>query len=131
MAQKSQPANLELQILSVLWEKGPSTVWDVLESMPDGKKRAYTSVLSVLQVMEKKGLLTHKKKGLVHVFSPKVKKKQVLKPIMQKLASNIFGGQPSQAMQFLLEETDVSDQEMEEIHKVIHEYSLQKARNER
>ena len=52
-----KPSDLEMQVLSVLWERGPSTAREVLEAMPDGKKRAYTSVLSVMQVMEKKGLL--------------------------------------------------------------------------
>ena len=53
----TKPSDLELQILSFLWEKGPSTAREVLEAIPDGKKRAYTSILSVMQVMEKKGFL--------------------------------------------------------------------------
>ncbi|MCA9092782.1 MAG: BlaI/MecI/CopY family transcriptional regulator, partial [Planctomycetaceae bacterium] len=52
-----KPSDLELQILHVLWQAGPSTVRDVLEKLPDQKKRAYTSVLSVMQVMQKKGFL--------------------------------------------------------------------------
>jgi predicted transcriptional regulator len=54
--EKYQPAEFELQVLGVLWEHGPSTVREVLERLPDGKPRAYTSVLSVMQVMQKKGL---------------------------------------------------------------------------
>ena len=49
-----QPSNLEMQILSVLWEHGPSTVRDILGKIPDGKKRAYTTVLTMMQIMEKK-----------------------------------------------------------------------------
>ncbi len=55
---KPKPSDVELQILGVLWEAGPLAVRDVLERMPDGKSRAYTSILSCLQVMEKKGLLS-------------------------------------------------------------------------
>ena len=58
---KHQPAEFELQVLGVLWEHGPSTVREVLERLPDGKPRAYTSVLSVMQVMQKKGLLAAKR----------------------------------------------------------------------
>ena len=47
-----KPSDLEMQILSVLWENGPLTVREVLKMMPDKKERAYTSVLSVMQVME-------------------------------------------------------------------------------
>ncbi|MBP8909980.1 MAG: BlaI/MecI/CopY family transcriptional regulator [Phycisphaerae bacterium] len=50
---KIKPSDLEMLVLSVLWERGPSTAGDVLEAMPDGKKRAYTSILSVMQVMER------------------------------------------------------------------------------
>ena len=58
-----QPSNLEMQILSVLWENGPCTVRDILDKIPDGKKRAYTTVLTMMQIMEKKKLVTHKSVG--------------------------------------------------------------------
>ena len=57
MARVTHPSNLELQALSVLWHDGPSTVSAVLETLPDGKDRAYTTVLSVLQSLERKKLV--------------------------------------------------------------------------
>ncbi len=68
---KSQPSDLELQVLGVLWGRGAATVREILESLPDGKRRAYTSVLSVVQVMEKKGLVKRQRErdGLAHVFA--------------------------------------------------------------
>ncbi len=119
---KTQPTNLELQVLSVLWKNGPMTARQVLETMPDGKQRAYTSILSTMQQMEKKGYLSHSHNGNKYVYSPEVKKRQVLRPLMQELVSNIFGGRPSQAMQYLIEETDVSEEEMGEIRKLIREH---------
>src|ERR1043165_5300407 len=53
----ARPSNLELQALSVLWTVGKATVHDVLQRMPDGKSRAYTTVLTVLQKLEAKGLV--------------------------------------------------------------------------
>jgi len=50
---------LELQILSYLWRHGPSKAREVLESLPDGKRRVYTSILSVMQEMEKRGQPAH------------------------------------------------------------------------
>ena len=58
-----RPSGVELQVLAVLWDKGPSSVRAVLEAMPDGKDRAYTTVLSVMQVLEKKGLVGHTAAG--------------------------------------------------------------------
>jgi predicted transcriptional regulator len=110
-----------MQILSVLWEKGDLTVRDVLEAMPDGKKRAYTSILSVMQVMEKKGLLQHSTRGTAHVYKPAVKREKIIQPFMKKMLNEVFGGKPSAMMQALLTETPINDAEMAQIQKIIRE----------
>jgi BlaI family transcriptional regulator, penicillinase repressor len=115
----NQPSNLELQVLSVLWESGASTVRDVLAALPDGKARAYTTVLTVMQNMEKKGLLTRSRQGSAHVYAPAESQRQTLKPMMQTLLRNVFGGRVSTVMQHLLEETDVTDAELTEIRRLI------------
>lgn len=114
-----KPSDLELQVLSVLWQSGPSTAREVRQAMPDGKRRAYTTVLSVLQVMEKKGLVTHTSKGLAHVYRPAVTKRRVLRPLLRSLVTNVFGGSPALAMAHLLSETDVSDSELRQIRKLL------------
>ena len=118
---QTRPSDLELQVLSVLWGKGEATVRDVLGALPDGKKRAYTTVLSVMQVMEKKGLLCHKRDGLTHVYRPKVKRGRVLKPLMQNLVKTVFGGSPSAAVQYLLGDGKVDAQELSEIRRLLAE----------
>ena len=119
MAKQSKPSDLEMQILSVLWENGPLTARQVMEAMPDGKQRAYTSVLSVMQVMEKKGLLTHTNQGTAHVYKPSQSKKRVLKPFMQKIVSEVFAGRPADLMQALLSETQVGQAEIEEMQQLL------------
>lgn len=122
---KIQPSNLELQALSVLWEKGPSTARQVMEAMPDGKPRAYTTVLSVLQVLEKKKLVKHISQGNTHVYQPCVERRKVLRPLLNEMVRNLFGGSPSEAMQFLLQETPVSEEEYREIRALISEFDRQ------
>jgi len=114
-----KPSDLEMQILSLLWDKGPSTTREVLDAMPDGKKRAYTTILSVLQVMEKKGLLGHTNRGLAHVYSPAVSKSEIIQPFMQKLINEVFGGRPTAMMQALLTETSVSSVELKQIRSLL------------
>lgn len=126
----AKPSDLEMQILSVLWEKGDSTVRQVLESMPDGKKRAYTSILSVMQVMEKKGLLKHTTRGTAHVYSPAVNKKKIIRPFMHKILNEVFGGKPSVMMQALLKETAISNSEMEQIQKLLKNANKTKSRKD-
>lgn len=114
-----RPSELELQVLAVLWEHGPQTVRHLLEAMPDGKRRAYTTLLSVLQVMEKKGLVSHTRDGQSYVYRPAVKRNQVLRPLMRDLLHNIFGGRPSAALQYLLADASVDDAELRQIRQLI------------
>ena len=118
---KPKPSDLELQLLSVLWGRGPSTVREVMAAMPDGKRRAYTSVLSVMQVMEKKGLLTHSTEGRTHVYKPTVSRSQTLRPMLRALVRNVFGGSTASAVQHLLNETNVPDDELAEIARLLDE----------
>ena len=122
----SKPSDLEMQILSVLWDRGASTAREVLELMPDGKKRAYTSILSVMQVMEKKGLLKHTNRGVAHVYSPAVSKKKIIRPFMRKVLNEVFGGRPSAMMQALITETAVSDTELARIQKLLEKADVSK-----
>ncbi len=116
-----EPAEFELQILGTLWEHGPGTVRHVMERLSDGKERAYTSVLSVMQVMQKKGLLqvADERDGLAHVFKPQVSREQVAVPLLQGLVRKIFGGSTKTAMQHLLDSDHVDPAEIDAMRKLL------------
>ncbi len=117
------PSEFELQILGVLWRDGPSTVRKILERLPDGKKRAYTSVLSVMQVMEKKGLLAREQSegSLAHVYRAKVSQRKVMGPLLRGLVTKAFGGNSTAAVQQLLSETKVDANEIAQIREMLDE----------
>lgn len=117
-----EPAEFELQILGTLWEHGPGTVRQVMERLSDRKERAYTSVLSVMQVMQKKGLLqvADERDGLAHIFKPLVSREQIAVPLLRGLVTKIFGGSTKTAMQHLLAET-VDRDEINELRKLLDE----------
>lgn len=121
--ENTKPSDLEMQILSVLWSKGPSTARQVLSLMPDKKARAYTTILSAMQVMEKKGLLTHSTRGLTHVFQPTSSKEQIIKPFIRKVVDEVFLGKPANLIQALLGDENVSQNEIDEIKKIIEKAS--------
>lgn len=123
MKTKAQPSNLEMQVLSVLWAKGPLGARQVLEELPDKKERAYTTVLSVMQVMEKKGLLRHETEGNRHIYAPTVRKSEVLGTFLRGLVSNVFGGSAASAMQHLLQTTPVSAEEIQEMRHLLDAHS--------
>lgn len=117
--ENAKPSELELQVLSVLWDNGPCTVRVVMKLLPDGKERAYTSVLSVMQVMEKKGLLTHTHKGNSYIYKPCKTRQAVVAPLMKQLVSNIFGGSRVSMVQSLLGSGKLNDEEFAELEKFL------------
>ena len=114
-----EPSRLEMQVLSVLWQRGPSTVREALEAMPDGKARAYTTILSVMQVMEKKGLVSHVAQGNAHLYQARVSRQQVTGPLLRGLVRQVFGGSAASALQHLLAQEPVSRRELDEIKEII------------
>lgn len=124
----ARPSELELQVLSVLWRKGPSSVRQVLEAMPDGKKRSYTTVLTVLQLLEGKRLVSHTNEGRAHVYRAAASRKQVLGPILRNLVARVFGGSATEAVQALLGESSVSEGELAQIQGVLEKARLKSRR---
>jgi BlaI family transcriptional regulator, penicillinase repressor len=116
---KREPSKLEMQVLSVLWQRGPSAVRDVLDAMPDGKSRAYTTILTVMQVMEKKGLVSHTAQGNTHIYAAAISREQVAGPLLKDLVRHLFGGSRVTALQHLLQENEVSPGELDEIKQLI------------
>ncbi len=121
---KQQPSDLELQILSILWDRGTATVREILDALPDGKRRAYTSVLSVVQVMEKKGLVKRQRErtGLAHVYRAGVSQGRVVGPLLEGMVRKLFRGNPAAAVQQILTETKADAEQIEEVRRFLDEF---------
>lgn len=117
----TQPSPLELQVLSVLWERGESTVREVLETLPDGKDRAYTTALSVLQTMERKGLVSRKTGTKAHIYKPKKTEKQILVPKIKEEISNVYSGSALKFISYALEAVTLTEDEKTELTKILKE----------
>jgi len=115
------PTDAELQALSVLWDAGPSTARAVLDAMPDGKARSYTTVLSTLQQMEAKGLVKRAGfDGRAIVYKPAAAKRRVLGPVLKRLVQRAFAGRPADVVQHLLQDGGkITPQELSRMRKLI------------
>jgi len=102
MASLSHPSNLELQALSVLWHEGPSTVAAVLETLPDKKDRAYTTVLSVMQRLERKHLVKRVLVGRAHVYEAAYSREAIVQHAVRDFLTNVFGGRLGEALLAIL-----------------------------
>ena len=115
-----EPSELEMQVLNILWEQGACTARQVLDCLQDGKTRAYTTILTVMQVMHKKGFITRiPGEGLAHVYKPAVTRKQVFKPFIGKLVTKVFGGNPAAVLQQLLELNTIDNEDLLEMKQMI------------
>ncbi len=102
MARITQPSNLELQALTVLWHEGPSTVAAVHEGLPDQKNRAYTTVLSVMQSLERKSLVKRARVGRAHVYSATYSQELIVQHATHHFLTNAFGGRLGEALLAIL-----------------------------
>ncbi len=117
-----QPSELELQVLNVLWEKSKATVREVMDALPDGKQRAYTTVLSVMQLMEKKKMLSRSAQGGRHVYRPKLKQAKVGKTLLERIVHYAFGQSASKAIVQLMGNYRLEADEIQEIRALLDQH---------
>jgi len=119
--ESEHPTELELEILKVLWDESPLLVREVRVRLEDQADRplAHSSVITMLNIMHRKGFLKRRKEGKSFLFSPKVQKESVMGGMTGDLLSRLFNGSPSAMVLNLLETADVDSDELAEIRKLI------------
>jgi BlaI family penicillinase repressor len=122
---EEQPTAGELEVLKVLWDRGPSTVRDVMEVLNAERPRAYTSVMSLLNVMTDKGLLVREPQGRAFVYRPKSLRERTLRHMVGDLVGRAFEGSAQELVTHLLDQTKPSAAELDEIRRVIADYQKQ------
>jgi predicted transcriptional regulator len=118
-----------LEVLQVLWERGPSTVREVMTVLNEERPRAYTSVMSLMNVMVEKGLLRQKPKGRAFEYWPKVSQNKIQSRMVRELLGRAFDGSASALVAHLLEGAKPAPEELDEIRKTIAEYMSRKGEN--
>ena len=116
---KKKPSALELQILGVLWDKEKATAREVLNAMPDNKPRAYTTILSVLQGMQKKGFVKRSTNEVTHIWSARISRESATAPVLHELIQNAFSGSPAMALQQLIQSEKISPDELNELRELL------------
>lgn len=109
----------ELDVMSVLWDRGPSTVSEVREAIAD--ELAYTTVLSVLRTLETKGHVHHKAEGKAHRYLPLVARDAAGKSALGRIVDKIFGGSRELLLAHLVDARGVDDEEVKRLRKVLND----------
>jgi predicted transcriptional regulator len=128
MARPSHPSNLELQALSVLWHDGPSTVATVHETLPDRKDRAYTTVLSVMQSLERKNLVKRVLEGRAHVYKASYSQEVIVQRATHDFLINAFGGRLEEALLAILSAGTLTPEEKTNIERELQRHKTMAAK---
>lgn len=94
----------ELQIMKVVWERGTATVKDVCEAMSRSKAIAYTTILTLMSILEEKGVLVHTKLGRAYVYRPVLSRQQATRNQVQDILERFFDGHPEKLIENVLED---------------------------
>jgi BlaI family transcriptional regulator, penicillinase repressor len=121
-ASNSRPTDAELEILSVLWSRGPSTVREVHEELSRSKVSGYTTVLKFLQIMADKGLVRRKELHRAHLYEAALPQETTQSDLVRDLATRAFGGSPLQLAVRALAAEPASTEELAEIRRLLDEY---------
>jgi BlaI family penicillinase repressor len=119
---KIQPTPSELEILHILWNRGPSTVREIHDQLSKEKDVGYTSALKLLQIMTAKGLVTRAEEQRAHVYSASEPAEATKQQLATDVLQRVFRGSASQLMQHALSGRRSSRQEIEEIRALLDEY---------
>lgn len=91
-----KPTDKELEILRIVWEKGPVSVKDVHEQLGGEAANGYTTILKLMQIMNEKGHLTRQKNGKFHLYRAVVSQAITQRHALEKMIDNLFEGSTSQ-----------------------------------
>ena len=112
---------LQRVVLEIVWERGEATVHDVLGELGRKRKLAYTTVLTVLQKLEKAGWLEHRSEGKSYIYTPAVSREQAGAGSVRGFLKRVFEGDAVALFQHLIRESDLSDDELAELRRMIDE----------
>lgn len=114
------PTDRELDALKVLWDRGEATVRDVADAMnARGADLAYTTVLSLLQVMEQKGLVSHRRDGKAYVYLPLIERDSTFRQIAGGFLERVFDGAVDEYLVHALESRPLKPKELDELQAMI------------
>lgn len=115
------PTDHELLILNILWKEAPLGVAEILERFPKKPLPAYSSLLTIVRLMEQKGYIKHIKEGKAFLYSPLLKQEHHKKTELKKVADKLFDGSRFDLAVNLLKEEKLSASEIRQLKALLEE----------
>jgi predicted transcriptional regulator len=121
MARKKSPAltDAEAQVMAALWRLQKASVGDVVQAISETRAVSYSTVQTILRILETKGYVTHDKVARAFVYQPVVDERQARRRALRHLVSRLFEGSPSLLVLNVLEDEEIDPGEREQLRKLI------------
>lgn len=110
---------VELEMMNVIWRIGPCSVAQVLEQLSPKRELAYTSVSTIVRILEQKGFVTSEKVGRGHLYSAAIAKDDYQAMSLAHLVNNVFEGTPSLLVRRLLDSHTLGEEELAQIKSLL------------
>src|SRR5580692_3200113 len=114
-----KPTESELELLGILWERGPVTVRELFEAVNVGRPVVYTGVLKLLQIMAEKGLVERDERERAHLYRAAVTQADTERRFVRELSEKFFAGSAAQLALRALQIESASEEELEAIRQLI------------
>jgi len=109
---------VELELMDVLWDKGAASVTEIVEALPE-ERLAYSSVLTMMRILEQKGYVVHEKEGRAFIYRPLVDRRQAQQSVIGYLLKRFFNNSPEQLVVNLLEHEEVGPRDVKRLKQMI------------
>jgi predicted transcriptional regulator len=113
------PTNSEMEVLTVLWDKGNSTAREVHNELVKSKSTGYTTTLKIIQNMFEKNMLTREPKGQTHIYSPAVKQGEIQQQMLGGFVNRVFSGSSTNLILQALGNEKPKKEELDEIRAML------------
>jgi BlaI family penicillinase repressor len=123
-----KPTESELELLGILWERGPVTVRELFEAVNVRRSVVYTGVLKLLQIMAEKGLVERDERERAHLYRAAVSQADTEQRLLRELSERFFAGSAAQLALRALQIEKASDEELEAIRQLIEKKAVVKGR---
>jgi predicted transcriptional regulator len=111
----------ELEIMKIVWERQTATVRDVYEALLERRKVAYTTVMTMMKILEHKGYLNRQQVDRAYVYRPSQPKSKVVAAMVRDFVNRVFNGSAEPLLVHLIEDRRLTADEIEEIRRLIGE----------
>jgi len=109
----------ELEIMKVVWRLETATVRQVYEELLKQRRIAYTSVMTIMNILERKGHLKRRQEDRAYVYLPAKPQKQVIGSMVREFIQRVFNGSAEPLLVHLVEDEQLTEQDVEEIRRSI------------